>query len=355
MGIKDLTKFLEEKKLDKDAKVLVPLKDLSGYAIAIDANVWMYRAESGAMKSYLSSVFVDVTDLIPIEPIIRVIISQMYGLLEKFILYNITPVWIFDGPAHPEKEKAAKMRRKIEKISKKENIEAERKRIIEMSPLERTTDVIANFKKMLLQNIRVGGEEIDAVFGELTSLGIPCFIAPYDSEILCSALSREKKVIGVFSNDSDCYASGARAIFKSFSAQPTEDGLCFETIIPSVIHENMGMDLRQFRDFCIMLQCDFNVRIPGLGPVNAYRLLQRYGNDLDALMEAEPHRDWELLNVHNSRELLHGPSETCIDMSELFIDRQKWNSVIETKDFFLAPPETDPILVECIDEDIVTL
>lgn len=345
MGIKDINATVKE--VSPDAFVKVALSDLAGTAIAIDANIWMYKAKSSAMKDYLGQLSTNPTESIPLEPIVKIIIAQMYGFIGKITSHEITPVWIFDGPmGHPEKIKAARMRRKVERETKKANIEQERQRIIEMSPLERTTSVLFNFKKMLLADVSVCQEELDAVKNELIQLGIPTYDAPWDAEIFASVLSLERKVIGVWTVDTDSYAAGARAVFTGFSTEKSERGLCFDAVFPTIIHEDLGMTLEQFRDFCIMLQCDFNVRIPKLGPKTALKLYKKYNYDLDFLMESEPSYDWELLNVQNCRELLAGPCETSITISELRIDPCKWRETIEKKDFFIEPPSIYPKMIE---------
>lgn len=345
MGIKDINATVRE--ISPDAFTKVPLANLSGSALAIDANIWMYKFKSSAMKDYLGRISTNPTDPIPLEPIIQTIIAHLYGFMEKLTSFNITPVWIFDGPlGHPEKIKAARMRRKVEREVKKANIEQERLRIIELSPLERTTSVLVNFKKMLLADVSVNQEELDAVKDELMQLGVPCYDAPWDAEIFASVLSLERKVVGVWTVDTDSYAAGARAVFTGFSTEKSELGPCFDAVFPVIIHEDMGMTLEQFRDFCIILQCDFNVRIPKLGPKTALKLYKKYNYDLDLLMESEPLYDWDLLNVQNCRELLAGPCETSVKISDLKIDRCKWREHLEKKELFIEPPSIDPELVE---------
>mgnify|MGYP000488104216 CR=1 FL=1 len=344
MGIKDINATVKE--ISPDAFTKRPLSYFAGTAIAIDANLWMYKAKSSAMKAQLSAI-PTVTDPTPLEPIIAIIISNMYGFISQFVKHNITPVWIFDGPVgHPEKIKAARLRRKVEREVKKTNIEDERKRILALSPLERTTAVLFNFRKMLLTDISVGQEEIDSVKHELTSLGVPNFDAPWDAEIFASVLSVERKVVGVWTIDTDTYAAGARLVFTGFSTERSAEGLCVDIVIPAIIHEDMGMTFEQFRDFCIILQCDFNVRIPMFGPKTALKLYRKYNCDLDLMMESEPGYDWSLLNVENCRELLAGPIETEITIENLRIDRRRWAERLEGRDFFMEPPETDPEMIE---------
>ncbi len=349
MGIEGLKPYL--KTHSKDAFQTVPLSNLGGYAIAIDGNGWMYKAKSFALKVYLQSVFVDVTAPIPQELIIKYIINNFYGFIGKLTSHNITPVWIFDGPAaHPAKEAAARLRRKVHKEDRKVKIEEERLAIMEMSALERTPDIINKFKNLLIGHVTVNQSEIDAVMNEANELGLPLFEAPYDAEILASALSVENKVIGVWAKDTDCIAAGARVVFDGFSKELSEDGVIVDAIIPYIVYEDLEMTLDQFRDFCIACQCDFNVRIKGLGPAKMRKLLLKYANDLDLLMESEPKHDWSLLNVEISRELLTGPNETCINIEDLAIDRKKWTLKMETNDVSFVPlPETDPIMVEIME------
>lgn len=347
MGITGINNTLkgDEKKpgLCPEAFTEIELSRFSGYAIGIDSSLWLFKAKSAALKDYYKSML-DPLDPINEETIIDNIVKQFYGFVFKLCNAGITPVWIFDGKTHPAK--IACDARKAKRDVRKVDIEAERSRIRELSILERAHE-IPNFVKKLLSCICITKKEIEAVKAEAEALGLPSFTAPHDGEIFASALSRQRLLIGVWTTDTDTYACGALLTFKGFSSGSYLEGTKVDVFVPAVVLDSLSITQEQFRDLCIMHECDFNKRIPGFGPASIVRALEKNSWDLDQVRSSDPTKDWESLNLEECREIFNGPCVDEYNIEMMKIDRYKWEAKLRTKLFEIEYPPT-PMMVELV-------
>lgn len=339
MGIRDVNKTL--KTLIPDAFMEIPMSNFRGKAIAIDASLYMFKSKSSALKDVLS-ITKDPLKALDSKLLIESMIKQFYGFTYKICNFGITPVWIFDGKTHPAK--LATDRRKKIKTNKKVTLEEERVRLEAMDPLERIVE-IDKFIKGVLSCLSFTKEEESTLKNEIKELGLPCFDAPHDAEIFASAMSKRKLILGVWTTDTDTYAAGSLSTMTGFSQGYFKEGPKVEIVVPSIILEELSITQEQFRDFCILHECDFNQRIPGMGPAKILKKMDEYDWNLDKFREAEPGLDWEILNIDECRAIFDGPDVSHIKISDLAIDRVKWSEKMRTKTFEMELPP-DPELVE---------
>ena len=335
MGIREINKTL--KTLVPDAFMEVPMSNFRGKAIAIDASLWLFKSKSSAMKDVLRSTK-DPLKALDSKLLIESMIKQFYGFTYKIVQFGITPVWIFDGKTHPAK--LATDRRKKIKTNKKVTLEEERTRLEAMDPLERIVE-IENFIKGILSCLSFTKEEESTLKKEIKELGLPCFDAPHDAEIFASAMSKKKLILGVWTTDTDTYASGSLSTMTGFSQGYFKEGTKVEIFVPSIVLDELQITQDQFRDFCILHECDFNQRIPKFGPASILKKMDQYEWNLDKFREAEPSLDWEILNIDECRTIFDGPDVSHITISDLKIDRVKWSEKMRTKTFEMELP-SDP-------------
>ena len=136
MGIKDINKSL--RKYAPNAFVKFPLNKAYGNAIGIDANGWLFKTKSAAMKDVLRITH-DPLQALDEQKLIESMIQIFYKFIYNLCQNGITPVWIFDGEKHPCK--LAVERRRIKKDSLRLDMETERKRLLEMDPLSRKSEL----------------------------------------------------------------------------------------------------------------------------------------------------------------------------------------------------------------------
>lgn len=130
-----------------------------------------------------------------------------------------------------------------------------------------------------------------------------------------------------------------------FSQGYFKEGTKVEIFVPSIVLDELKITQEQFRDFCILHECDFNQRIPKFGPASILKKMVQYEWDLDKFREAEPGLDWDILNIDECRTIFDGPDVSHITISDLKIDRVKWLEKMRTKTFDMElspdPEEVD--------------
>lgn len=108
--------------------------------------------------------------------------------------------------------------------------------------------------------------------GYLDTLGYETRAAKYEAEALCAHLSATGNVTAVITEDSDAVAFGAeRVVFRYGYATETYEVHRADAL------EALNLSERAFQSFCALLGCDFCENVSGIGPVNALKLVKKYG------------------------------------------------------------------------------
>ena len=296
MGIKDLRPFLEKK--CSNLVIEVPIKKLMGQRIAIDIMVFLYK--------YLRSVGED--NWIPF----------MIQNLSVFARHRVDIVCVFDGKDVPsEKEKERERRRSdsqniYTKIAELETLITKIKK--EHGPIEDSQTIkevnailakqrkiegysIINFNKRSTilwvlneslskwkkQTLFVTEEHIKTTKELCGILRIPVYQAKGEGETVCACLCLNDEVDAVYTEDTDVLAYGCPMQLYGFDAKKETVKLVYLKDVLNCLDFNY----EQFRDFCIMLKCDYNDRVPGVGPVKSYDLLHQC-DFIEGILETSP-------------------------------------------------------------------
>jgi flap endonuclease-1 len=306
MGVKNITKLFSRH--CKDANCKVPITDLAGKRVAIDASLWMRANMQTARKIVANRTDVlnhnrQNEDMIdnkkynffqsynPAE------ITREWMLLAfKFVLKwgkcNVTPIWVFDGNPPPEKTSELSRRK-----SKDEGILAKIEALY--TQLQTDHSLVEDYKKEFKNYTRINEGDFAIFKTIMRGLGVPCIQGNCEAEKLCSMLYRDGKVAAVYSKDSDNLAFKCGLLITGFgkdgaSKVPTMDCVKLDKIL-----EGLKLTHAEFIDLCIMCGCDYNKNMPGYASINSYKLLLQH-RSIDNLPR---HLNVEILNHHKSREL----------------------------------------------------
>lgn len=311
MGIKDLNTFLLKQSPNCFGNLSISL--LSGYAIAVDSSLLLYTYLATAHKNYVLKV-ADPLENINKALILESLKERLFSFIQTLLTYNITPVWIWDGVAVEDKIKAHE-RRKKPKESLSEKIKVLKDELSTMHPLARDIKKVTELRKLLSQQCYLSNEEKDQFRDLLSSLGFPCFTAESEAEALCSSLAREGKVVGVWSTDTDNFPLGTPMMITEFNGKGADGHPSLNVSFPPVALDSLNYTKEEFIDFCIMLECDFNERMTGIGPVKSQKLIDQY-RKIDNIIPNKPDLPFDNLNYINCRKYFeHLPSN--IASSEL--------------------------------------
>lgn len=277
MGIKDLNKII--KKEAPNSIGTVSLDYFKGKKIAIDGHNLIYKNMAVARKivsKKTNFALEEVDEGITRNEWLKLCLNFAIKLMKHFI----TPIFIFDGPEAPFKEETKMKRREIRKEAESK-FNDKKKQLSEMDILDRTPDLIRDIQDSYSKYVDMKSDDIEFLYSCLNNLGIPWMQSTGEAEKLCTMLCREGKVAAVFSRDTDNLAMGCKLLLTELSDMIYRDGKSTPSVVYyeyNVILEEMKMSSSQFLDLCILLECDYNKRIKGVGPVNALKMIREYGN-----------------------------------------------------------------------------
>lgn len=274
MGIQGLRELISR---CPDAKRTIPLTIFSGKRIAVDAGNDMIRTmytpwDRAVEKSNL-----------PFEQpnMNRFITDWLSRLKEDLMIFlnaKVTPVFVFDGKSPIEKLDEQRKRKDVrEKV--KSNYEELSERILKMDPIEQPPHVIA-LKKLAKKMFPINTELILTVKEFYSVLGIPVLESNEEAERLCVQLCLDGYCSAVYTQDQDALTHGAPFIITKLSGTMLHQGeqvSSVEIVDLFKILYGLHLSFDQFVDVCIMCGCDYNERIPFIGPKTAYKLLFKYG------------------------------------------------------------------------------
>jgi len=275
MGIKDLYSIISKHAPEGIGRV--PITHYRGKKIAIDGHNWMYANMFGARKisARKTNFAVDKVD----NALTR---KEWVELCLKFIIkwlnFGVTPIFVFDGTDKPEKGETQKARSESSK-QKRDVFEEKIKQMNELDILDRTVEMINEVQNDFAKFIDLAGGEIENLINILDISGLPWYQAKGESEQLCAMLALEGKVDAVYSKDGDNMVLGCPILLKSYSTNMYENGQTIPTLEfyeLAVILNKLELSMDEFVDLCILLGCDFNKRIAGWGPVNAFKLIKEH-------------------------------------------------------------------------------
>jgi len=273
MGIRDLNSFI---KLNaRDGLKYVNFDTLSNKKVAIDISIFLYRFKYNNKNMY----------------------EHFLNQINRLMVHNITPLYIFDGV--PPKEKLdVLIHRKERKLENKNRI-CELKEKIEVlnntndninkhgsKSLEELVLIQDNNKKIMdlkfqinkLDNkmIHITKEDIKNIKCLLDLLNIKYIVAKGEADLLCSNLYKNNYVDMILSEDMDILVSGGDILLRDFNINNNK----ISKYDVNVIIDKLNITKSQWINFCILCGCDYVKRIYGIGPKYIMKYI-RSGEDID--------------------------------------------------------------------------
>ncbi|HSA76304.1 MAG TPA: hypothetical protein VLE02_02045 [Nitrosarchaeum sp.] len=329
MGIKQLYTVI--KKECPDAITKINFSEISGYRVAIDISIFLYKHVKFSPSQWPVSF-------------IRFLCS-----LRK---YRIRAICIFDGKMMPieKKTEETKRREQTQKyVDKSEECEAIRKELKKLPkdsvvmPLElsqrceslmtqkRAKNQInfadsfevsaaldVTIKKLDGYKEKIDDEKTKLAQKICDALGITYYQAEGEAEMLCCYLQINNLVDAVLTEDTDVLAYGCKVML---APKELKGGNQVYRIDLNSILKGMSMEFKDFKDLCICLRCDYNKHngsiygyLPDsktgkptkIGTVGMVKMFKTYIN----FETVETHLvNPEDLDVENCREILSVPNK----------------------------------------------
>ncbi len=210
MGIKYLNKFLV-KKCGPDIFKKIPVNSIRGIRIGVDSDNFIHILWSNALSN-----IVEGTDLLEIEnadmnKVYIEFIAKTLIYIRMLCRYDITPVFIFDGPHKSNLKKDTQIKRRNQIMKGMSEYIKYRSNLLS-NPLEVNSITINKLKSKYKQGISIPLEHRTNIVNIIEGLGLPYAHAIGEGEQLASRLCHESKVDAVLSKDTDCCAFGAPVV-----------------------------------------------------------------------------------------------------------------------------------------------
>jgi len=333
MGIQGLSEYLKKEAPEYIQEV--DARALGVRVVALDAHQWMTSTTKSVMaEAYdrLPNPWADLSADQATEAQ-RTWLRQALMTCCFWFDLEMTPVWVFDGPA-PE----AKQARKQERADQRAKAEQRLKDLQDATPYAASAwsihAVPPDVRKKVLSyrqqmtSLQPGWQ--DALVALLSAVGVPWAVGTTEGEKVACMLQREGRVDAVVSNDTDCLVYGCDRVIVQPKVTRADGEVRFPFYALEYILDFFQMTSDQFRDTCIAMGCDYNTNIPKVGPARVHQLMTAYG-----ALDAWPaqHKTWALdrtcLNVDTCRALFAPqPSEALVarQSASLRMDWKAWQT-----------------------------
>ena len=228
MGIKHLNKLIRSS--CNTALKKIHFSDLKNKKLAIDISIYLYKYQ-----------------------LENTLIESIYLMISLFRMYNIIPVFIFDGKPPVEKKELLRERKekkreaeerynKLNELLKEENITKEQ----EQSILEEMDSEKKNF-------VKVKQSDIEEVKKLIRLYGVTYYDAPGEAEELCALLVKKNIVDGCISEDMDLFLYGCSKVYRYLSLANSTVILYDTNQILTILKCNID----EFKIICILSGSDY--------------------------------------------------------------------------------------------------
>jgi 5'-3' exonuclease len=332
MGIEDFSGFLD--RFAKDVYYKIPLTYFAGRRVAIDMANLAYIMTITATKQVIGQ-----TNLMESEPdqmmIDRLSLNKILERLTTFMYYNVEVICCFDSAPNPLKERI-KEKRKNEHDKKMNEYLLARQALFGTDPLLRKP-LVERYSKARQNIARPNREFMDFVRNTLSALGFVTmkagdYLGPItgDAEGLAAALcvGGNDICVAAVTTDSDFHVYGGNLAITAIESeqinttdefgQPMKSHMHFATVRSmEAMLLQLGMSFATFRDTCIMLGTDYNIRIPMVGPVKVMTLIRKYGSILEVAREKDitPYNYQQVLPIFSASLIKLTLTQTDFDIN----------------------------------------
>jgi len=270
MGIRNLNSFL--RKNCNNSINCIHLSKLSGKKIAVDISIYMYKFASE-----------------------NCLIERMYVMLSIFRIYNIIPIFIFDGKPPTEKKELLIKRKKNKVESEKEynNLQLLLKQNTRMDNDEKQ-EILTTMDLLKKKFIYITKEDIQSVKELIRAYGLTYFDAPGEADELCAQLVINGQVWACLSEDMDMFVYGCSTVLRYFSLI-NHTVVCYDVI--NCLND-LNLNTNEFREICVLSGTDYNNSKNSINIYNNMQLFKTYQSSTN-FVDFKNFYDWILTRDKN--------------------------------------------------------
>jgi flap endonuclease-1 len=231
MGIKHVNRYLIDR-CSKKAIYKTHLKIAKGKTIVIDTSIYMYK--------YMTQ---------------NALIEYIYLMISILLEYDITPIFIFDGKAPPEKLDLLRERSKYKKEAEKKYNELQKEMENPNVNSHLKKDIIDELESLKKRFIRIKEKDTIKVKRLMDAYGISYIIADGEADKLCAMMVKNGNAWACLSDDMDMFVYGCPRVLRHMS-------LLKHTVIfydfDQILYE-LGFFEKSFREIMVLSGTDYNI------------------------------------------------------------------------------------------------
>jgi len=229
MGIKHLNQFVNRE--CPGAIKIIPLTDLAGKVVVVDASIYMYRFAAD-----------------------EALLENMYSMVRIFQLSGIVPIFIFDGKPPDEKRNLLNKRQRLKRIAEMHYNEMKTHlELTSSSSYLQASDNEHMLKMLKRRFVRLYDADFERVKTLLQALGVAYIVAPGEADAMCAQMVLKRKAHACASDDSDMFVYGCPRVLRHLN-------LLDQTIVMydmSKILDLLGITMNEFRQICVVSGTDY--------------------------------------------------------------------------------------------------
>lgn len=321
MGIKQLSKLIKEN--SKNGIKERPLAFYSDKKVCIDASMFIYQ--------FLIAVRSDGASLGTDDNTTSHLVGMFYRTI-RLVEAGVTPIYVFDGV--PPEMKIGELKKRLERREKAEE---------DFRKAEESGDK-GEMEKFEKRKIKVGKEHVEDCKTLLRLMGIPFLEAPSEAEAFCAFLCMKGLVDCVATEDMDALTFGAPLVLRNFTASQTKKVIVEYNL--EIILKEIGIEMHEFIDLCILLGCDYCETLKGVGLKRSLGLLKKF-RSIEKILENEKVEIPKGFNFENARAIFKELPflESEFDKNGL---EMKWDEINyeEIKKFLVDEKKFDEVRVK---------
>lgn len=300
MGPKNLSVVIT-----KNAPSSITYTHIDSYAnktIGIDANLLLYKMIYAIRHNGYDILNGDV------------VITHIHSILSKFrrfIHYNITPVFVFDGIPPVIKSDTIEQRKSFQELMKQKYEQAQ---------------TVSEKKKYYFMRSDIDTKEISDFMELISIFGWTYVEAIGEADPQLAVMSASGIIDYVASDDLDLIVFGSKNLLKNFTVDKKKS---IQEIDVAVLQSEAGLSADQIIDLVILLGCDYCKGLKGVGPVSAYKMIKQYGSIEqmvhNKVLSELPH-NYAQTKKHYLKPLVM--SAKSIEVNSLKLDKDKLESFL---------------------------
>jgi hypothetical protein len=230
MGIKNLNRFLLDN-CNKKSITKIHLSKLKGKKLVIDVSIYLYK--------FLSE---------------NALMENMYLFISILKLYDIEPIFIFDGKPPPEKKQLL-IKRLVDKMEAEKKYLNIKEDLLSEKNEEKKEEKTLEMEILKKQFIRVKEDDICKVKQLFDAYGVSYFVAPSEADQLCAYLNNTEEVWGCISDDMDMFLYGCKYVIRHISLL-NHTAVLYDR---NKILVDLNMSSQIFNEIMILSGTDYNI------------------------------------------------------------------------------------------------